>query len=298
MAWQQLHAKTLDDLYTILNSLSDTQSYAFRGHASADWPHLVPSLHRVLGSELKFAETVLTEATAIRAFRRHARSLLHPSEMVYFDQILDSITLMQHYGAPTRLLDWTLSPWVACYFAVQGEDDHDAAVWAFNQDELLKYNYQHRNSPDYAQFRTLESTRSVEDWAAAALQAGSYIGVFRYQYANPQMSAQQSLFTISGKLGDDHDVALERSLGGPWQRLKIIISKTYKKTLRQRLFTMNVNPLALFPTPDGVGRNVREAIQSEVSLGDEGLLWILEEKARPPRKRARRLNTRQLRKEL
>ena len=284
MGWQTLHAKTLDNLYTILNGLSDTQAYVFRGHASADWPHLVPSLHRMLSVKLKFAETVLLEATAIRSFRRHARSLLHPSEMAYFDQILDSITLMQHYGGPIRLLDWTLSPWVACYFALQGEEDHDAAVWAFNQDELIRYNHQHRKSPGYAQFRTLELARSVEEWAAAALHAGSYIGVFRYQYANPQMSAQQSLFTVSGKLGEDHDVALERSLVEPWQTLKIIIPKSYKRRLRQRLFTMNVNPLSLFPTPTGVGRQVSEAIHAEVSLGDEGLLWILEETASPKKK--------------
>jgi hypothetical protein len=285
MAWQELHVKKLDDLYTILNALSDTHAYVFRGHASAEWPHLVPSLHRMLGPQLNFAQTVLMEATAIRHFRRHARSLLHPSEMAYFDQILDSITLMQHYGGPTRLLDWTLSPWVACYFAVQGEADHDSAVWSFNQTELIKHNFQHRNAKGYAQFRTLESTRSVEDWAYAALHAGEYIGVFRYQYANPQMSAQQSLFTITGKLGHHHDEALESSLVHPWQRLKIIIPKTHKKALRQRLFTMNVSPLSLFPTPDGVGRSVTEAIASDVSLGDEGLLWILDEKGRGPGKK-------------
>ena len=103
--------------------------------------------------------------------------------------------------------------------------------------------------------------------------------MFRYQYANPQMGAQQSLFTISGRLGDDHDVALARSLREPWQTLRIVLAKAAKTVLRQRLFTMNVSALALFPTPDGVGRNIREAIKSGFSLGDEGLLWVLEEKA-------------------
>ena len=284
-SWTKLPAKNLDDLYAILNSLSDTQAYVFRGQASAKWHCLQPSLHRSLGETVDLENSVMTEAMAIRAFRRHARSLLHPSELIYFDRILDSITLMQHYGAPTRLLDWTLSPWVACYFAVQGEDKNDAAIWAFNSDELLKYNHQHFRSSSYQSFGKLESAQSVEDWASAARDSGPYVKVFRYEYANPQMSAQQSLFTISGRLGDNHDAALERSLPEPWHRLKIIISRKDKDQLRRRLFTMNVSPLALFPTPDGVGRNIREAMQSKLSLGDESLLWSLDERTATARRR-------------
>jgi hypothetical protein len=285
-AWTELHAKTLDDLYTILNSLSDTQAYVFRGQASSKWKSLQPSLHRSLGDTPEMEDSVMKEAMAIRAFRRHARSLLHPSEMVYFDRILDSITLMQHYGAPTRLLDWTLSPWVACYFAVQtDEDKNDAAIWTFNWDELAKYNHQHLGSKGYQNFGRLESATSVEDWANAARTSGPFVKVFRYEYANPQMSAQQSLFTVAGKIGDNHNDALERCLKEPWQRLKVIIPKSEKEKLRRRLFTMNVSPLALFPTPDGVGRNIREAMQSKLSLGDESLLWSLDEMARRSRLR-------------
>jgi hypothetical protein len=289
MSWTPLYAKNLDGLYTILNRLSDTQAYVFRGHAAATWPHLEPSLHRILGNGRTLGESVLTEATAIRAFRRHTRSLLHPSELTYFDnRILDGITLMQHYGAPTRLLDWTLSPWVACYFAAQGESEQDGAVWAFNQDELFKNNHQQRKSRGFKRFRDLEAAKTIEDWAMAALHAGRYVEIFRYQYANPQMGAQQSLFTISGRLGDDHDLALARSLPENWQTLKVVISNSCKRALRQRLFRMNVSALSLFPTPDGVGRNIREAIQCDYSLGDEGLLWVLEQKARTSRRRGSR----------
>jgi len=280
MAWTPLRPRDLDQLYDVLNRLSDTHAYVFRGHASAGWEHLVPSLHRMIGSVGNPAEMVLTEATAIRSFRRHARSLLHPSELAYFDRILDGITLMQHYGAPTRLLDWTLSPWVACYFAAREEVQDDAAVWAFNREELDRANHERRSTEDYRQFRALTDAGTIDEWAFAALHAGPFIESFRYQYANPQMGAQQSLFTIAGELGLNHDEALEESLPEPWQTLKIIIPAGCKRALRRRLFAMNVNPLALFPTPDGVGRHITEAIQSDLSLGDEGLLWVLDERAR------------------
>jgi hypothetical protein len=282
MPWTVLVPKTLEELYSILNTIADTQAYAFRGHASVSWQRLVPSLDRILPKDLSAGQQVLVEAAAIRAFRRHARSLLHVSELDYFRRILDSTTLMQHYGAPTRLLDWTLSPWVACYFAAQEMPDDDAAIWTFNRDELDARNHHHRITRvrDFKRFEELASAETIDGWLWSATRAGRYISTFQYEYANPQMGAQQSLFTISGQLGEDHDVALGRSLPEPWQTLKVIIQKKDKQKLRQRLFRMNVAGLNLFPSVDGVGRHIREAIQSGFELGIEGLVSNLEDRLR------------------
>ena len=49
------------------------------------------------------------------------------------ERIWDWYFLMQHYGAPTRLLDWTDLPLVSLYFAVtSGESNEDAAVWVLD----------------------------------------------------------------------------------------------------------------------------------------------------------------------
>jgi len=45
------------------------------------------------------------------------------------DQCWNWYFLMQHYGAPTRLLDWTDNQLVALFFAVADEYKSDAAVW-------------------------------------------------------------------------------------------------------------------------------------------------------------------------
>jgi hypothetical protein len=282
MPWTEIYPKQLDDVYTVLNKIADTKAYVFRGHACASWLHLVPSLHRMLPAGSSLGQQIMLEAAAIRAFRRHGRSLLHVSELDYLRHILDSITLMQHYGAPTRLLDWTLSPWVACYFAAQDFPEQDAAIWTFNREELERANYFHRTSGsrDFTRFSELASASTVEDWAWSAMRAGPYIGTFRYEYANPQMGAQQSLFTISGQLGDDHDDALARSLPEPWHTLRVIVPASHKADLRRHLFRMNVAALNLFPSIDGVGRHIREALQSGFPLGDEGLQWSLQARAR------------------
>ena len=98
---------------------------------------------------------------------------------------------MQHYGAPTRLLDWTLSPWVAAYFAVSDLQD-DGEIWAFNQAQLIKQYFARSSMTKdrYNQFEKLISSQTVEDWLNAALEQSPVISMFRYQYANRQMSAQ------------------------------------------------------------------------------------------------------------
>lgn len=280
--WMELTPVTLDDFYQILNRISDTQLFVFRGHANRGWPHLITSLHRTVGKVATPAEEAKLEAEAITAFRRHGRSLLPHSELAYLDRILDGVTLMQHYGAPTRLLDWTLSPWVAAYFAVSEEAsaEEDGVIWAFNQAKLVKcyFTELEANKPEYRKFESFIFTSKVEEWLRRALEQSPVINTFRYQYANPQMGAQQSLFTICGTVDEHHDIALERVLRDDWDKLKIVIPAGVKNTLRQRLFLMNVNALSLFPNLRGVGLHILEATRSGFPLGDEGLLYLLEKK--------------------
>jgi len=100
----------------------DQQPLWFRGHGDADWK-LTPKLY--LGAD---------EEEIRHEFQSRALQLIQnrfPADRWewYF--------LMQHYGAPTRLLDWTENVLVALYFAVEDHPGtHDAAVWILDPDWL------------------------------------------------------------------------------------------------------------------------------------------------------------------
>ncbi len=107
----------------------DLDGWAFRGQRKACWK-LFSSLSRHLQDFVP--DRVLwkkREARAIRIFRRKAHNYI--DDLRTLDDDLRCLALMQHHGAPTRLLDFTKSPYVAAFFALEAATD-DASVYALN----------------------------------------------------------------------------------------------------------------------------------------------------------------------
>lgn len=110
----------------------ETSGWVFRG-LSAYGYKIRSKLERTLeGARVPLSEWRIRENAGLTFFKERARHELR--ELPAEHDLLGWLALMQHYGAPTRLTDWPISPMVACYFAyesiVRGEDS--AAVWALN----------------------------------------------------------------------------------------------------------------------------------------------------------------------
>ncbi len=104
--------------------------WIFRGQKDSSWG-LEPSLERVMRdfkkplSEMRpFEDRLLGQFK--RDFHRYSQYLPEDRDK------LEWLTLMQHHGAPTRLLDWTYSFYVALFFAVESTpEDQTCAIWAW-----------------------------------------------------------------------------------------------------------------------------------------------------------------------
>lgn len=80
------------------------------------------------------------EEVLLADFKRGAH--LHSVGHVDDDDRLGWLALMQHHGTPTRLLDWTISPYVALYFAVEPPFGQAACVWAIDLQMLEFGNFE------------------------------------------------------------------------------------------------------------------------------------------------------------
>jgi hypothetical protein len=96
--------------------------FAYRGLSDADYP-LATTLRRLGGP---YGEL---EKHLLRNFRKYATR-----NVVQGDSDWHWLSVAQHYGLPTRLMDWTYSPFVAMHFATATIEkmDTDGVIWAAN----------------------------------------------------------------------------------------------------------------------------------------------------------------------
>ena len=135
----------------VFDSLRE-RGFAFRGHACSSW-RLTTTLQR-----LASVDPAQDEYSILRYFQRHGRPLLPSGVNLETAPRTTWLSLLQHYGGPTRLLDFTRSPYVAALFAFERPSDEPAAIWAVRPLALQS----HARPPSPASGKCL--TSSLPTW--------------------------------------------------------------------------------------------------------------------------------------
>lgn len=179
----------------------------------------------------KFSEY---EHTLFKSFKRQARVY---TKEVPKDNDWEWLGFAQHYGLPTRLLDWSKNPLAALYFAARDtSSNNDAWVYVMEFGSLAKgheYMIDISNPP-----------------AKSPLEYKCNFNRYIPSITDARMATQQSVFTI----GEDpfHLICDMKEV----ENKKIVINSGSKEKIRKQLQRLGVNQSSLFPDIVGLAQNL------------------------------------------
>lgn len=170
------------------------------------------------------------------------------------DAIGEWLFLMQHYGLPTRLLDWTLSPLVATFFAIQKEDALDApgVIYALDPLGMNEIQYPMRIVPniDDPEVRRVVAPAFIHDIPVSA----KHLAIAPAEI-DVRMMVQSSMFTIHGEVR-----TLDLLPNADRFLYRFEIPAGAKRSLGGMLFVLGITRQNLFPDL----QNLSAAIIDEV----------------------------------
>lgn len=227
----------------------------FRGTSSADAYPLSPSLYRREsdGSDDFYARQ---EASLIETFRHRSPPFMTtplPPEGPQGD--LQTLFIMQHYGIPTRLLDWSENPFVALYFALvkwrKSLPSADAGVWLLDPQKLNRSSLQGTTSDsDIILPPSHVNLRGYQPGQIARRKPVAVYGV----HNSKRIVAQRGVFVL---FGSDPDPMDQQEAAGANKTLdKIIIDKDCAGEIFSALFSMGFTDSVVFPDLDGLAKEV------------------------------------------
>ncbi len=255
MAWPTFTISSWEDYEKLIRGISILgnplqATYLHRGQSDADWS-LQSSILRTFKKDILIEEALKIEENLLSHFKSQAHIHIRPEYLP--DKDTDDITewwqIMQHYGAPTRLLDWTASSYVAAYFAVVANWDKDGAIWTIHPHTLVKHS------------QSVLGASLLNDQLFSPLAPLTVHAIKMTKHSNRTL-AQQGHFTVPTPILCDQENLID-SVSAPHQSKtyaygKTIIPKHLKPEFLYRLRQMNVSAVALFPGEDGVGRSIHE----------------------------------------
>lgn len=260
-------ARQWDDFLRWLDELPG--EWCFRGQHEASW-FLHTSLERAVERRWPSGYDHLKQKPEWRRllfqFQQGAHSYVHhlPSQ----DDLGSWFALMQHHGVPTPLLDWTESPYVAMYFALENGDSEEGkcAIWAIDLRwlEANAYESLRLDTPPGAQY---VNTLLDEKEKPIIVKISPLM-------ANERMFAQRGISLCALQPGASFGEILMTMMihpeipDHPVVR-KLEIQRSCRIEFLRKLRAMNIHRASLFPGLDGFGMSLKLDLELRIRGTEE-----------------------------
>jgi FRG domain len=204
------------------------KGWIFRGQSSPFWG-LKASVHRLLKSS-DTQQLINNERRLLNEFKRKARIFLPSPPSSDWEWLV----LAQHFGLPTRLLDWTENPLVALYFSVRDQQEtNDGVIYAY------------RHGVDPIDVQSTSDPFAIEK-----------VELIRPPHLDQRVIVQQSVFTAEPPLYDRG--GRDESDLRYWY-----VSVGHKSDIRRELEMLGVSESSIFPGLSSVAAHIKEQFLSD-----------------------------------
>ena len=241
------------------SSVNPKKHLFFRGHSKISY-ELIPSIFR----------KDISEKDVILDFQQYA-----PEHNINYDFIYDCdkvLGYMQHYGMPTRLIDWSINPLVALYFSCRkphNTEDEDGRVFIFNPWTYNLKIVKNYRTPEVHQIHILSRALLSYGWTFENIfkyLEKKYIKVelkeediekpfsFVSQYTSKRKINQRGCFTISG---------IDKGSFDKWDETKesmdyLTVKKDKKEEILNELNLLYINEYSVFPDFEGMSKMIKK----------------------------------------
>lgn len=213
--------KSVEDIHTFLVKFRKSSQFKFRGQSDKSW-ELIPKAGRNQYNGVQ-------DKGIFRHWKRRALSYLERENYSEWELL----SIAQHTGLPTRLLDWTHNPLVAIFFSCSENLEKDGALFIYKPNKYIDHD---KKGP---------------------FELVTPIAFYQPNSATNRIANQLGYFSIHK---DPNNPLTDKTKDGYLE--KLIIPAKIKSDLVHMLNQYGINYLALFPDLEGLSKHLSWFIEN------------------------------------
>ena len=274
-----IYCDTFDSLKNILNSFNN--EWIHRGLSKHKYL-LKTSLDRFIKNSDSKNSISFFKKIYFKILNNYCENIPKVSnlENIYINNTIEYFALMQHFGAPTPLMDWTYSPFIALFFSIYENenicnDNNYHSIWSLNQNIIKEKSFEiiKEKLPNFdneSKIFDSKDYKNILEYFSMNDNCHGFILPILIDRKNTREEAQKGLFTLNGSILVDFSYNIASMFNKSNDLInvsnilkKIIFPQNLQLDILNFLYNKNITANTLFPGLDGYFKSFKQSFYNK-----------------------------------